>query len=148
EVARLLQNGNPTSTAIATASTAKATSRRRGGRDGCCACRRDRGGATIPEAVFHRSALTRALPARRRSGPHRIHALAKARFQLGGRNSPGNEDDLRPAVVVGPRRESHRWMEDVMDAVNGNRGALPDQIKNPLDAQQVRPGFPPQGRKP
>jgi hypothetical protein len=48
-----------------------------------------------------------------------------------------DEDNPEALIGVGPAFELHRRMEHMMDAVNGDRRMLADQIDDAFDAQEI-----------
>src|SRR5262245_48026810 len=61
--------------------------------------------------------------------PQRDHFMA--------RDAAVDEDDTRAAVGVGPFGKRHRWMEDMVHAVDHDRRRLTAKVENSLDPQQV-----------
>ena len=63
--------------------------------------------------------------------------LHETRVQVGGLNSACDEDDAGALIGVRPAFELHGRMKHVMDAMDGDRPVLADQIENAFDAQQI-----------
>ena len=64
-------------------------------------------------------------------------ALDKARVQVRRLDPACDEDDARALIGIRPAFELHGRMKHVMDAMDGDRRVLADQIEDAFDAQQI-----------
>src|SRR6202012_6175554 len=65
------------------------------------------------------------------------YLLEEARLDLATLDPSYDKHDPRSAIGIGPGVEQHRWMKNVVHAMNDHGGALANQVQYALHTQQV-----------